>query len=188
MTWRFPPEAPEAVHIYGVRQSDGEMMLDPRFHISRYLRDCANGMPFEYTGVANIDVRSVTFCAFLAEFISNPPNVRALQAMGGCFVSLTIGHADVLFDVKSKPCGNELASHRITIKSSASFEPGILGYSYDFNGRGITVEFPGRIDYGKKEYPAIYLLKSAPPPTVCVTSGSGADVTIERKRLSFFRC
>jgi len=92
-----------------------------------------------------------------------------------------------LFDVKSKPCGAELISHRLIIKSSSTFDTGVLGYMYYFNGREIAVEFPGKVDRGINIYPLIYLSKASLAPVVCLIGGTNGDVTIENGKIKHFR-
>ena len=187
MTWGFPKDSPISVHIFAVRQSGAEMTFDPRFRITKDLRDCNDGITFDYSGVSDVDIKKITFCAFLADRNLNMPNVRALQSMPGCFVSVTIGQADVFFDVKSKPASGELISHQIVIKSSSSFDQGILGYSYNFNGKEITVELPGRISSGQSVYPPIYLIASSAHPYVCLVGGANSDVMISQRKIRVFR-
>lgn len=187
MTWRFPLNAPETVHIYGVKQSGAELELDPRLRITKDLRECSSGISFDYNVVSNVDVRRVTFCVFLAERNYNSPNIRALQSIGGCFASVIIGHGNVFYDIKSKDCGGGFVSFQIIIKSTSTFDAGILGYTYNFNGKDITIELPGRIDNGTTSYPPIYLMRDSSPPSVCLTDGSNADVTIMQRKISTFR-
>jgi len=187
MSWGYPKGAPEAVHIYCIKYNGNEPQIDIRTHISNALNNCLEGMNFDYKGINNIDVRSVTYCVFLANRNYNNPNIRELQALGGCFVKVTIGRADVFYDVKSKPSGEGFISHRISISSSASFDAGILGYSYEFNGTDIAVEFPGGVIDGTTKYPAIYLPESSPSPVVCVVDGSNADISVSYKKISGFR-
>ena len=187
MTWRFPSNAPEAVHIYGIRQSGNEISFDPRFHITRELRDCGSGIAFDYSGVSDVDVKRVTFCVFLAERNFNSPDLRIAQMIPGCFVSVITGRATVLFDVKSKPCGPDLANHRLVVKSSSTFDAGILGYMHYFNGKGIAAELPGRIDRGIRIYPPIYLQRAAQPPVICLIGGTNGDINIERGKIAALR-
>ena len=187
MTWKYPINAPGSVHIYCVRHSGNELVFDNRFRITRDLRDCSNGISFEYSGISDVDVQKVTFCVFLAERNFYAPLVQELQAFPGCFVSVTIGRAYVSYDIKSKPCSIELTSHRAIIKTSSSFDAGILGYAYDFNGKGISVEFPGRFSIGMNVFPPIYLLRSAPQPVVCLYGSANNDVVIERRSITTFR-
>ena len=187
MTWRYPINAPGAVHIYCVRQSGDEIAFDNRFRITRDLRDCSNGISFEYSGISNVDVMKVTFCVFLADRNFNAPAIRSLLTMPRCFISVTIGRAHVLYDIKSKPCSADLMSHKAIIKSSSSFDAGILGYSYDFNGKNITVEFPGRVSSGINVYPPIYLPRSTRTPIVCLVGASNNEVILAYKRITTFR-
>ena len=187
MTWRFPLNAPETVHIYSVKQSGAELEFDRRVRITKDLRECNSGISFEYNVVSNVDVKRVTFCVFLAERNFNSPNIRALQSMGGCFVSVIIGRGDVFYDIKSKDCGGGFVSHQIYIKGTSTFDAGILGYTYNFNGKDITIELPGKIDSGVKSYPPIYLMRDSGPPSVCLTDGSNADVTVMQRKISTFR-
>jgi len=187
MTWRFPPSAPETVHIYGVKRAGEDISLDARFRISKDLRDCSGGLSFDYSGISSVDVKLVTFCVFLEDRNFNSPNMRALQSMKGCFTDVIIGRADVLYDVFSKPCAGELTSHRIVVKSSSTFDAGILGYSCDFYGKDIRLELPGSIGSGISQYPQIYLPRQSAPPVVCMWGGANADVMITRKKISVFR-
>jgi len=186
MTWRFPSHPPETVHIFGVRRAGEEISIDPRVRISKDLRDCSGGISFDYSGISSVDVKRVTFCVFLADRNFNSPNMRALQLMKGCFTDVIIGRADVLYDVTSKPGAGELTSHRIVVKSSSTFDAGILGYSCDFNGKDITLELPGGIGSGISQYPPIYLPRHSAPPVVCLARGANADVMIARKKISVF--
>ena len=187
MSWQFPRNAPEAVHIYGVKRVGNEAELDARDRITKDLRDCTNGLSFEYSGISNADVRNVTFCVFLAARNLTSPNIRALQALGGCFVSVIIGRAYVQYDIICKFIGADLYSHQINLSSSSSFEPGILGYSYNFNGKPMVVELPGRVESGMRRYPPIYLSRYTEPPYVCLLDGANADVAIERRKISGYR-
>ena len=187
MNWQYPPNAPETVFIHGVIQSGNEMTLDPRVRISNDLCNCTNGFSFDYSSISSIDVKKVMLCAYLSDRNSAVPGIRELQTLSECFVSVTIGRADVLFNVKSKPCGEGLTEHKISIDSSASFEAGILGYSYQFNGKSITIEFPGRIDRGATDYPAIYLMEDSNPPVVCIVDGMNTDITIDYSARTKFR-
>jgi len=67
LTWRFPVNAPESVHIFGIRHCGDEVFFDPRFHLTKDLRDCGSGISFDYSGVYDVDVKRVTFCVFLAD-------------------------------------------------------------------------------------------------------------------------
>ena len=178
MTWRFPVNAPETVHIYGVRHGAGEVSFDPRFRITRDLRDCSSGIAFEYSGVSDVDVKKITFCVFLAERNFNSPDIRAFQSLPGCFVSVIIGRAYVRFSVKSKVSGGDFTAHMISVRSSSTFDAGILGYAYDFNGKYMVVDLPGRIPNGVVKYPPIYLLRAIPPPVVFLIGGTNNDVII----------
>lgn len=188
MTWKYPPNAPDTVYIYGVKQNGGELALDQRTLVTKSLRDCNTGLTFDYTGAAGADVKSVTYCVFLSGRNLSAPSMRSLQALGSCFVDVTVGQAEVQFDVKSKPCGGGFVGYRIITRSSSSFDPGILGYSYEFNRKEITVEFPGKVESGITEYPAIYLLENTPPPIVRLINRGNMDVSVERAKISVCRC
>jgi len=182
MKWRFPQNPPETVHIFGITKAGGEMAFDPQVHLSRDLRDCPDGLTFSYAGIKAVDVRRVTLCVFLDARNIGFPNIRAVQSLGGgYFVNVIIGRAHVLYDVASKP-GGELTSHKISLRSSASFDAGILGYTYIYNGKSITLELPGTIGSGKKEYPPVFLAKTTGPPAVCLAGGYNTDVLIERRK------
>jgi len=187
MTWLFPPNAPETVHIYGVKRVGEDISLDAGFRISKDLRDCSGGISFDYSGISSVDVKLVTFCVFLESRNFSSPNMRALQSMSGCFTDVIIGMAEVQYDVYSKPGAGELTSHRIIVKSSSTFDAGILGYSCYFYGKDITLELPGRINSGINQYPPIYLPRQSEPPVVCLSGGANADVMISRKKISVFR-
>jgi len=187
MTWRFPPDAPETVHIYGVKQNGDSIAFDNSTPISKNLRDCNSGYSFDYSSISSFDVKRVIFCVFLADRNFNSPNMRVFQSMSRCFVSVIIGRANVQYDVRSKPCGSILSSHRILVRSSSTFDAGILGYSYDFKSKDITIELPGQIKNGLNEYPLIYLPRESMPPDVCLAGGSNSDIMVENKRISTFR-
>lgn len=186
MTWRFPPNAPETVYIYSVRMSGEQLELDMRTHISKDLRDCAGGLSFEYGGFSNSDVKQVIFCAFLAERNFNTPNIRSIQSQKECFVSVIIGEAYVTYDIRIKPCGDGISAHHIWVRSSSEIDAEILGYMYDFNGKNITVEFPGKISGGITEYPVIYLLETI-QPVIQVVGGRNSDITVQAKKIPFFQ-
>jgi len=187
MFWNFPKNAPETVHIYGLNRSGGEPEIDQRMRISKDLRDCSSGITFDYSGFSSVDVRRVTFCVFLASRNYPPPEMPMLKTKSGCFVDVVVGRAVVHYDIASKSCGGELVSHRIAVRSSSTFDPGLLGYYYNFYGKDIMIELPGHIASGIRAYPPIYLLRETAPPIVCMTGGDNADVAIERRKISGIR-
>ena len=186
MTWKFPQNAPETVYIYSARRSGENVEFDMRTHISKDLRDCAGGLSFEYSGFSDSDVKQVTFCVFLADRNYNTPNMRVIRSQKECFINVIIGEAYISYDVRSKPCGGGLSEHRIWVRSLCEIDEGILGYAYNFNGREITVELPGKVSGGITEYPRFYLTDTV-PPVITVVGGRNSDIAVENKKISFFR-
>lgn len=186
MTWKFPPNAPETVHIYAVKSRNEQIELDPRFHIAKDLRECNGGHSFKYSDISGNDVKKVEFCVFLSSHNDMSPDIRQLSAMSECFSSVITGEADVKYHIRNKTCGAGLVRTQIVLQSSAEIDPGILGYSYNFNGREIAVGFPGRIHSGITEYPPIVLLETA-DPIVKVVAGMNSDISVIQEKISFWR-
>jgi hypothetical protein len=182
MTWAFPDGAPETIHIYNVKKNG----LDERSHRAKELRDNSTGTVFDFSGVSSLDVRKVTFCVFLADRSEPQPSMYALQALGGCFVDVVIGRADIRYDIKTRPCKNGMFGHTIRLVSDVSMDTGILGYSFMFRDMEITLPFPGQVRGGLSEYPAIYLPGST-PPNVRVVGGANTDVLVTRRKISALR-
>lgn len=186
MTWKFPPDAPETVHIYAVKSRTEQIELDLRSHIAKDLRDCNSGHSFKYSHIAGNDVKKVEFCVYLSSRNDMPPDIRLLSGMSDFFVSVLAGEADVIYQIKNIPFGGGLVVTKIILQSSADIDPGILGYSYNFNGKEIAVEFPEKINRGITEFPPIVLIDSA-DPLVKVVAGMNSDVSVEQGKISFWR-
>lgn len=186
MTWKFPSDAPETVHIYAVKSRKEQIELDLRSHIAKDLRECNGGHSFKYNNLAGNDVKKVEFCVYLSSHDDASPDIRMLSGMSDCFASVIAGEADVIYQIKRKPCDDGLIGTQIVLQSSAEIDPGILGYSYNFNGKEIAVEFPGKIYNGITEYPPIALIDTA-DMLVKVVAGMNSDVSVMQQRISFWR-
>lgn len=186
MTWKFPPDAPETVHIYAVKSRKEQIELDLRSHIAKDLRECNGGHSFKYSNISGNDVKKVEFCVYLSSHNDTSPDIRLLSGMSDCFVRVIAGEADVVYQIKNKPCGGGLVGTKIILQSSADIDPGILGYSYNFNGKEIVVEFPGKIHNGITEFPPIALIDIA-DPLVKVVAGMNSDVSVVQEKISFWR-
>lgn len=186
MTWKYPAEAPDTVHIYAVKSHTKPMELDLNRHIAKYLRECSYGYSFKYGDISGNDVKKVEFCVYLAGHNESLPDIHLLSEVSECFVNVIVGTASVVYRLKNKPCGGGLMMTSIILQSSADIDPGILGYSYNFNGSEITVEFPGKINCGITRYPPIVLIDTA-DPLVKVVAGTTSDVSIRQGKISFWR-
>lgn len=186
MTWKFPSDSPETVHIYAVKSHKDQLELDLRSHIAKDLRECNGGYSFKYNNLSGNDVKKVEFCAYLSSHNETSPDISKLSGMSDCFASVIAGEADVVFQIKRKPCGCGLVGTKIILQLSADVDPGILGYSYNFYGKEIAVEFPGKIHNGITEFMPIALIENA-DPVVKVVAGMNSDVSVEQKRISFWR-
>ena len=186
MTWKFPSNAPETVHIYAVKSRKEQIELDLRSHIVKDLRECNSGHSFKYNNISGNDVKKVEFCVYLSDHNETSPDIRILSGMSDCFTSVIAGEADVIYQIKNKPCGAGLIGTQIILQSSAEIDPGILGYSYNFNGKEIAVEFPGKIHNGITEYPPIVLIDTA-DPLVKVVAGMNSDVSVVQEKISCWR-
>lgn len=186
MTWKFPSDAPETVHIYAVKSHKELLELDLRSHIAKDLRECNGGFSFRYNNLMGNDVKKVEFCVYLSSHNDSSPDIRILSEIGDYFTSVIAGGANVIYQFKSKPCGSGLTGTKIILQSSADIDPGILGYSYNFYGKEIALEFPGKIHKGITEYVPVALIDSA-DPLVKVVAGMNSDITVEQERISFWR-
>ena len=186
MTWQCPPSAPDTIHIFPCSDPAADLKLETNGHIVKNLSDCVNGFSFEGKRGLGSDVKKVSFCVYLAERNDNTPNERILQSSPNFFVSVITGGANIAYDMKKKAGGGGLSQYRIWVGSSAEIESGILGYSYYFYDREISVGFPGLIKAGITEYPPIYLINTA-EPEIGIIGGSNADISVIRKKLSFWQ-
>jgi hypothetical protein len=183
LSWGYPPGAPETVHIYPVKRRGAADELDMRRHISKDLRDCPTGITFEYDDASDGDVKKREFCVYLSEHGDMSPDAKTLFKSQDFRVTVSIGEADVHYDIRTKKVDNGLKSCVIRLQSSAEIDPEILGYSFDFNGQEIMVSFPERIYPKKTEYPPIYLPEHS-HPEIRVVSGENADVSVTPKKIS----
>jgi hypothetical protein len=186
MNWSFPPVAPETVHIYTVKGGAESGELDLKTHIAKDLRDCGGGYAFDYKNTSGSDVREIVFCVYLSEHNDNSPDIRALRKLGGCFVRVVFGRANISYEIKTKACDGRLEAAFIRLQSSAEIAAGILGYSYDFFGKEISVAFPGKISAGISEYPMILLAENS-KPIVKIVSGSNSDVSLVQRKIPFWQ-
>ncbi|MDR1299755.1 MAG: hypothetical protein LBJ84_05835 [Oscillospiraceae bacterium] len=178
LNWRYPPSAPESVHIYPVRRRGGMAELVMGGHISRYLRDCPSGISFAYDDAAGGgDVKKRDFCVYLSGHNDLSPDMEALMSNGEFIVTISIGQAGVVYDIRSKTVEDGLMCHSIRLQSSAVIDEGVLGYSFDFFGVEMTAPFPGRVPQGKIEYPPIYLPTQA-GLSIVLASGRNADISV----------
>lgn len=184
ITWNFPPDAPETVHIYAVKSRNEQIELDLRSHIARDLCECNSGYSFKY-GYGN-GVKKVEFCVYLSDHGETEPDMRYLSGMKECFTGVIVGKAKVTYEIKNKPCGAGLIESRIILQSTADIDPGILGYSYNFNGKEIAVEFPGKIHRGITRYPPIILIDGA-DPFIKVVAGLNPDISVVQQKISGWR-
>ena len=186
MTWDFPPKAPETVHIYAVKQRNEQLELDIFSHIAKNLSECNGAYSFKYNNISGNDVKKVEFCVYLSDHNETSPDTRTLNGMSDCFISVITGEAVVIYQIKNKPCGAGLMGTQIVLQSSADIEPGILGNSYKFDEKEITVEFPGKIHNGITKYPPIVLVNTV-DLLVKVVAGMNFDVSVKEQKISCWR-
>jgi hypothetical protein len=186
LSWRYPPNAPESVHIYPVRFRDGGAQLVTGGHITRYLRDCPDGCSFNYDdATGGADVMKRDFCVFLAGHNDLTPDAGALLSSPEYLVTVSIGRARIEYEIRSKSVEWGMRAHRVRLRSSAEIDAGILGYTFDFYGMEMTAPLPGHIHQGKTEYPPLYLPEGA-HIALTLANGRNTDISVYPGRVPMF--
>ncbi|MDR3278565.1 MAG: hypothetical protein LBT12_07300 [Oscillospiraceae bacterium] len=184
LKWRYPPGAPECVHIYPAQRAGDRFLIARDKHMRVDLKDAQTGWSFDYN-VAGGGVKARLFCVYLAAKNEIPPDDQLLVSREADFVvTVSIGRAHILYSLSEKQLPDGLSAHFLRLQTSAEIEFGVLGYAWDFNGLRMAAPLPGSIHPGKHMYPAFYL-PTGLYPAVELVGGANSDVTIAEGKVSF---
>jgi hypothetical protein len=183
LTWRFPPNASEAVFICPVYGNGSERRVNIPGITERMLRDAPDGTRFRHQESSPYDVTRSEYLVFLGSSGEQPSDIENFLDEPGYTVIVTAGTATVFYRIKTQRVEGGLDKHLISLRSDYSIESGILGYSFSAVGRRFSAVLPGAISRGKHKYPPFYTYQNA-GVTLEVVGGANADVIcVPKKRI-----
>jgi len=181
MLWELPDKISKAIHIYEVqRNNDNSHSLLTHTHMMLNLKK--NQTQFSFPVVANTHVSLREYCVYLSKLKKHEPSIKTLKSMGGVFVEVVVGNANIFAEVvlKKKDTGKDDAF--LILKSNAPVAQGLVGYTYTFDEVEYIIPLPDEIPAKKITLQLEWL--GGTKPDVIILNDKPSEVKIIKYRMN----